>query len=697
MIGTKELKVKENDIYKGKTAKIYSYIKELNENEIDKLLKYKVNDICEIIIKDKNRDFTNYCGKLFSKMPPDILKDAIQYISENSEKIVATKNTIDSDDIASNFVKMLINNISEEVIKEKSESLKKIINDRKSEFDEITNVCSMIEENGKTDSANVLDMIDFICNKDLYYKKMKEIGIKELVNGIDIEKFELLLDYGLQKDKYALVNDDFISDIYQAADANFGLRNLKNKFEDVKNNSEIPEMNKYEQEVNSLADMDETQFDNFIEDIKKLKNCEGTIPEKYCDYLIKQKLNSESILNQHLEKYWPVFKRVFEDKRRHVLSEYGIDDYIVQVTDKLDEETLGVQGFRYIRFNEQQIKDLSEKNMDALDTLFHEARHAYQNKRIYNDKIYTSDQYKMLKEDIIKQKKPNFYKENYIKMYKEIDARIHGKIGAYKYLKQLGFSNKKILDNEGKDFMECYIEQQKLERRVYNSAKIKKDDDGKKRDMKKIFRNILIDNTDFLERYPVLSIEYDENGERRSGFSILEDYEQALNEATPIQKKQIDNRLMLIPSILNDRGPVLNTITMEDSEKTLKFHTENKIVKKYRDVIIRNEILSLIEKRIKEKKVYLENPKESDELARDNYNRIVSNLREFAIKNPEEEISKIILETIMEKEEKSEEIDALKDIDNSVKPEERNEGKAVIKVINKSKNDKNIQVEKNKE
>ena len=693
MLGIKNSNKEDDEIYRDKTKTIYDYIKELNEDEINKLLENRINDICEIIIKDKSRNDMNYCGRFFSKMPPDILKNAIQYISENSEKIKIADYSIN---IGPDLIKMFINNISEEIVKEKSEALKKIINDTKSDEDLISDMFLMFGEKKETESSKALDMIDFICNKELSYEKMKKTNIQELVEGDNKEKFENLLDYGINKDKYPLVNDDYISDLYQASYNNSVLDNIKNKFEVFKSNSEKPEMDKYEQEVSTLTDMDKTQFDNFIEDIKKLKSCEGTIPEKYCDFLMKQKLNSESILNQNLEKYWPVFKRVFEDKTRHILSGYGIDNYIVQVTNELNEKTLGEQGIKFIRFDEQQIKDLSEKNMDSLDTLFHEARHAYQNKRMYRDKKYSSVQYKMLKEDIIMKEKTSFYKDNYLFMYREIDARIHGKIGAYKYLKQLGFSNKRILRKDGKDFFECYNENQKLERKAYEVVYKKVDENNKEREINEMFDEILEQNPDLIKKYPVLSIEYDENCERRSCLSLLEDYEKSLSNAKLNPGKQNDNKLMIIPSILEDvLDPIKDTIIykdkiIKDSEKLLEYNTDNKIVKKYRDLIIKNEILMLLIKEGSDRTIYVYED-DTDEQARDNYNRIVGNLKRFAIKNPEEKISKDILK-IIKKQEKDNDIDSLKNIDNSVKPEERNEGKAVIKVINKSKNDKNIAI-----
>ena len=504
----------------------------------------------------------------------------------------------------------------------------------------------------------------------------------------------MLIDYGLQRDEYALTNDDFISSAYQASYCNSFLDEIQNKFKVFKENTEKPEMEKYEIEINCLKDMDEIKFNNFIEDLKKLKNCEGTLPEKYCDYLIKQKLDSNSILNKNLEQYLPIFKRAFEDKARSILKSYGIDNYIVQITNELEEDTLGVQGFKYIRFAEEQLKNLNDNNINAIITMFHETRHALQNKHMEYDNQFSANEYKMLKEQIIRIYNPKFYNKNYKFMINEIDARIHGRKGAYTYLKEIGFSNKKILDMDGKDFFECYNEKQKLEMENYKLARKKIDSDGEKKLVNNIFWEILQDNQQLIKEYPVLEIEFDESGARRHGISILKDYEEALNESINNPEKLNDNRLKLIPSILEDRSEVYVDTIIEDSEMLLNYYTDNKIVKKYRDIIIKNEILKQINDSSKEKAVYIYEDDKNEE-AKENFNRLVQNIYKFAMQNPEEKISNTILETVEEfipEANKSEaEVNALKVIDKSVKANERQDGINTVKSMTKVKEDEKIQ------
>ena len=197
-----------------------------------------------------------------------------------------------------------------------------------------------------------------------------------------------------------------------------------------------------------------------------------------------------------------------------------------------------------------------------------------------------------------------------------------------------------------------------------------------------------------IKEYPVLEIEFDESGARRHGISILKDYEEALNESINNPEKLNDNRLKLIPSILEDRSEVYVDTIIEDSEMLLNYYTDNKIVKKYRDIIIKNEILKQINDSSKEKAVYIYEDDKNEE-AKENFNRLVQNIYKFAMQNPEEEISNTILETVEEfipEANKSEaEVNALKVIDKSVKANERQDGINTVKSMTKVKEDEKIQ------
>ena len=499
------------------------------------------------------------------------------------------------------------------------------------------------------------------------------------------EKISMFLDYALEKDEDAIINDNFVSVLYQAVQNN-RYENVKQRFEEIKNNQKTPEMDMYE-EVNSLSDMEEAKFESFINDLKSIKRKEGIIPEMYCDYLIKQKMNSESHLNKNIDVYFPIFKRAFEDKTRHVLMKNGLSDCCVLIKsdlglllshfEDLDKSTLGVTDNKLIAFDENEVEDSSENKVSKIETLFHEVRHRVKNKHIFLDKKLSANEYRMLKEKIIRDEIPEYRERNYYYMYDEIDARIAGRREAYKYLISLGLSDKKILDGEGNDYFECFREKQEREVSNYNMATDKYVEEGRKEKFYIIFENLLEDKPELIKKYPILSIEFNDEGVRRTGFELLRSYEEALKEYRENPEKGLDNRFSIIPYILRESMVYYETI-MKDVEELLKYETEDRIVKKYRNLII-NEILQTYGQCKDEKKIEVfDNDSEEDKIH--HFNTLVGNLYKFAKRNPTEDISQTILERIkadIPKEVKEEEY--LKDIDNLVSAAGRQEGLNAIK------------------
>lgn len=538
------------------------------------------------------------------------------------------------------------------ILDEKSELFSKLsIKSQRKLIDYIYNNIDKFERDNKIEflKKNILKFID----KKVIFEKNNQL--EEIVNSIVNENH---LEYEQAKDLLKLI-----------AFCN----NIKSH------------MSKYQNEVNNLLDMEEKKFECFIKDLKELRKCIGIIPEEYCDYLIKQKIDSKSYLNRNLEEYFPFFKRCFEDKSQHILQSEGINSYVIQVTSELNKDTLGVIDGEYIKYSEEEVKDLSENNMHMINTMFHECRHALQRKHINDSMQINPNEYKMIKEEIIKREDTEYYNRNYIFMYSEIDARFLGAKGAYKYLKELGFENKTILDSDGQNFFECYREMQRIARDEYNNAtsKIVVEGNSKKEEkVKSTFRKILEENLDLLKSYSVLSLEFNEEGCRKSGFEILRDYEDKLNRFRENPKSQNVNELAILSSILKERASMYVDTILEDIKELLTFNTDDNIVKRHRDHIIENEFLKTIRANSEGKTVYAYS-NESEEEAKEHFNELVNNLYEFAKQNPEEPITKKILEEIepyikTEKDEQQSELAQLERIDSEVSDKERNEGMSII-------------------
>lgn len=684
-IGTKEY---EKLSCRSMVDSLLGYIKNIDKV---KIIDDNLEKICLLCINDKNRDLYKRTD-LFSELSIDSQKKLIDYIYNNIDKFEG-RNKVNF------FEKDIFNFLDKEVIIDRTKELKEIIN---SCVD--ANSFSYIFNREDKSVKDLLEQIDLHNDIDGTYASISNMDINDYIFGLYNKKKCMLLEYGLQKDEYALTNDDFIAAIYQVKNSGILFEEINDMFNELQSKAIKPDMSKYQEEVDNLTEMDETKFEYFIEDLKKLKNCVGILPEEYCDYLIKQKMDSNSCLNKNLEKYYTIFKRAFEDKTNNILYNNDIKNNIIQVSSELDENVLGSTGIQYIRYNETQIKELSEKNMDAINTMFHEIRHVLQKRHIddmrcnrylflidedYAEKMEINpNEYKMLKEKIINKYDRDYYERNYIFMYNEIDARIHGAKGAYAYLKKLGLDNKKILNIQGKDFFECYEENLKLERKIYNIANLKKyKDDASIKEpeeerVKYTFRNILKENLNVLNEYPVLKLEYDEKGERKSGFEILRNYEEELKEYEENPEDAKINKLAILSSILKEEVSMYACTQLEDSRELLNFHTDNNVIKRHRDHIIENEFLHTIQ--LNEEGIWSIYLNETVEEKKEHFNELINNLYEFATQNPEETITKKILKEIepyiqnKNEEKTSEEIEQLQKIDAEVSDAERNEAMSAI-------------------
>lgn len=307
---------------------------------------------------------------------------------------------------------------------------------------------------------------------------------------------------------------------------------IRELFEKEKSKYERPDMNKYsdylpENYSENLTLMDDSTFDGFINDLGIIKLFDGRIPEKYCDYVIKQKLTKDSLLNQNINKYLPMLKRVFEDKVHHILAKEGIEGYTIEFFEK-DGSTLGYhnKSTRTIGFLEDNLLELDESNTHIINTAYHEVRHAIQAK-YYNSTDFTKldgSRYNMIKEEIIRDDENYFYNRNYTRMYCEIDARVAGTRGQAEYLKYLGVPEERVIENVGstqKTLKEIVEINQKEEQGNTEYASNKVDRDGRIVSISQKASELIKKKPDWLKKYPVLGLEFDENGERKKTLEIL--------------------------------------------------------------------------------------------------------------------------------------------------------------------------------
>lgn len=644
-----------------------------NRDIRNRVVNENIRSICLLIMQDSNRDMCN-ADEIFENLSPEAQKELVDCILDNASLL--RKTFLES---KLGFINNILNFLSDSVIEEKAPELKKIIS--------LYNDSEYTQEFAK----EITDRIDSVHDKEKFYSKLISLPVEDLLILQDSEIIGYI-NYAFEQDKYAFTDNDNIATLFQFASSHAKIK-VKTEFYKRKS-KDIPDMSKYEEFIRKSSDMSDEMFESFMQDLKDYRNCEDMFPEEYCDYLVKQKMNSNSPLNRNLDKYFSVFKRSFEDKAQYILRRDDIYSYTVCVNSELNEDNLGQKGYRYIKFNEEEVRNLSENNMHPLNTMFHECRHVLQDRRIIQGEGITASEYRIIKEAIIREKDKKYYSRNYWYMFNEVDARISGAKGAYLYLKELGFEEKKILDMDSSDFFECYAEKYMKTRKELDDAYIKKDSDGHYKNFNIIFYRILHKNLEFLDAFPILKLEFNENGDRRHAFDILRDYETEVKETRLNPDRRKNSKIGILSSILRNRGPVLNEYTIEDSYSLLDFETDEKAVKFHRDIIIENQLLKAIDSFGKKGEIYTFTGETSEEASK-HFRELVNNLQEFVRRNPDEPICKKIIEKIepyVQRDDfKTGEVELLARIDEEVNPVERQEGFTVMESMTKEIGDKTIE------
>lgn len=622
---------------------------------------------------------------------PILFEDAKE---EEQEKLLkdVKKNMFFFNSYQPDFMLEILNNLQGPILEREINSLLKIVdlnttdNNRSYVEEQLVCIYKYLGEDRKLDSISV-ERFDSIFNK-MPAEPLSLEGEK---------KFKCYAEYVLENDKYAITNNDFVSHLYQALKTNklelsgFSkeqILEIENVFKVVEK-EEMPDMAKYDKYVKNLSDMSDSEFDDFIGDLKKIKNQQLRMPEEYCDYLIKQKLNSNSYLNRNIDEFFPIFKRAFEDKTYYVLKENNMEkDYFINVSNSKDKSVYGEQDRNgIINFQEEEVKNLSEKNLHMINTMFHECRHAVQFMHLEKHYPYNAKEYTMIKEEIIREKNQDFYKKNYKFMFVEIDARIAGAKGQYKYLKKLGFSEKEIIEMDNDGFLECYKAKQIEELKKYDLNEHTKSFEGSNRFVNEIFSEILKDNLYILKEYPVLLLEFKNNGERKPRTEILKAYEQAIDSVRKDKTTAVSSGIRLFPTILSDHSGFNPSTFMQEIDDLQDYEPSNNVIKRYVDDIVEYGALSLFEKSKGSRKIEL-SPDETEQQKEENFKALVSKLNSFSRNHPNQKINGKVLtaiESYIENEnEISNEILSLERIDKAVTPMQRNEANTIMDFGEKS-------------
>lgn len=451
--------------------------------------------------------------------------------------------------------------------------------------------CVGSEDKQKDIMRAISEMMNNRLDKDLPYI---DITKNEATTSALLKFTKTYADFYIPSDSQSIVRNEWIDYLGQLYKTDRLSEEHKKEFEAIlqkigaKSGRNDLNIEQYDGKVESFQDMEPEEFNRFLRDLISVREKEGIIPEKYCDYLLLRKMydnepNSPKATDSITSL---MIKRAYQDKARHVLSEKGMNDYIVRLK-KTNPNILGshIEATETIAYNPDKIG-----TPDSISTLYHEIRHAEQSKKMREGNVDDSMFYLMIKEEVIMDYDAQFYDTNYKYMYAEIDARIEGKKKEYEYLQKV-YSIAEIVGFDREDILETIRSisgkvQSELteEGGVFNAASEKKTD-YRIEPVDHIFQRILVQNdpSHILQEYPVLQAEFEPDGTRKGNMAILREYDRACLQGDSSQQS-------LYESILKNNSKIGEDQVMEDIEQLVQYEPENGKAQSYRDIIIINEI-----------------------------------------------------------------------------------------------------------
>lgn len=381
---------------------------------------------------------------------------------------------------------------------------------------------------------NTLGEILMSYTKLIAYSSPDKRMYDSLLQSKNFKEYEKIICNYIQKlqDEKILDNEliNLLIEIAPAiSSANIELA-LKNKIKDS------IDLDKYKYFILNMLTMDKN-VDVFFEDIKKYRIQNGIVPENICVYI-----------NKFYNSKTEMLRLCNIDYIRHYLIRNGIENTNVFYDELIDFGTKGLAAPTF----------LSLKVFDLSIVMFHEATHVIQFNNQSSNKNYIKYYYAMLKDNILHQKlDPSVYNRNHNRYLFEIDADIRGENEYYNFLQQLG-----LLSEEDKEKQTKLEEKETFRISLSNFLNI----GGYNYEKGELFDSILSENLDLLDKYHILQIEYNKNGNRKNIVEILKALECELND----NKRSEEEIVSIARCIFGDSYIVEDTSSLLEQLKTFK-------------------------------------------------------------------------------------------------------------------------------
>ena len=489
---------------------------------------------------------------------------------------------------------------------------------------------SLMDQYEKTDPSFILESkaLQWYVEKytDLIYPEefsKGRIGSTEETFAV-ISRY---LDVSLQVDHNAIIHNGAIAHLVKLSDMGKLPKEQSDRIKEIlsktinRDNIPVPDMNHYQQYIVGQKKMPMEKMEEFLQKIIQIRNRTGAIPEKYCDYLLSQKLQKKSTFDTKLVKNQCVLRRAVEDKSTYELARNGIYQTDTKVfEDNLEKDIfmkdcLGVytEEIDNINIKDSVVQSFSKKKLKLINTMFHEIEHAKQQNRMKQHNRMDRFTYRMIKEKMIRNFYSEFYDQNYMNLQNEIDSRIQGSIKSTKYLKSLGMTDEEIVKGDWCTDLKNVRKEIRLRTKV-DTKKI----NGVKRDVNQAFQEIVRVYPGLIQTYPILEIEFDQFGNRKSYMEIIEQYEKENKGEENMQFDQTDEKIYsklatdrifrkkneaIYLETLKNHSYISNSSYVEDFRGLNHVEVNSRMGKLFQKIVIREKLLPKFRQWKKKEKV----------------------------------------------------------------------------------------------
>lgn len=314
---------------------------------------------------------------------------------------------------------------------------------------------------------------------------------------------------------------------------------------------ELVELNKYKRQIiDDIMDRKEPLKDlenEILNNIENMKSNEiiDILKEEIKEGSICKNINIDKILNYlYKNPNYEITKEYFEIILFRLFQNIKNEKYEnIELKMNPLENQEGMASREKIELNSNMIENTLNKNIFAFSVFFHEMTHIKQYNEI-EQFIYKYETLKQLKEEVLRDEIPYYYEECYYVLSLETEAYIKGKIEAIKYFKEHTnqIPNKEnIVQKIKKVSKYLNITTRIINGNIYSLESLF-DEKVDKEHIK-----------DLIETYPILLLEYNEDGTKKSLEQIILLYSTYKKEYENNKTKENIQKYAFYSKLLKDK------------------------------------------------------------------------------------------------------------------------------------------------